>query len=98
MANSKSAIPASLRRPLERSRFAEGLMSRAGRSLTEQSKLTEQSRTSKALSESFFFRMPQEPEDAKLTGVTRSLHRRLLGLNLSGTLLKGSLKPVTANW
>ena len=30
--------------------------------------------------------MPKEPEDALLTGGTRSLDRRLLGLNLSGSL------------
>src|SRR5512142_1010890 len=30
--------------------------------------------------------LPNEPEDARLTGATRSLDRRLLGLNLAGTL------------
>ncbi len=30
--------------------------------------------------------LPVEPEDAKLTGSTRSLHRRLVGLNLPGSL------------
>ncbi len=29
------------------------------------------------------FAMPQEPEDARLTGGTRSLERRLLALNLA---------------
>ncbi|QHN02066.1 hypothetical protein FTO74_00725 [Granulicella sp. WH15] len=33
-----------------------------------------------------FARMPHEPEDARITGVTRSLTRRLLALNLSGSL------------
>jgi hypothetical protein len=33
-------------------------------------------------------RLPQEPEDAKLTGSTRSLNRRLLGLNLGGSLMR----------
>ena len=33
-----------------------------------------------------FLNDPQEPEDAKLTGDTRSLNRRLLGLNLRGSL------------
>ena len=37
------------------------------------------------------FAMPKEPEDARLTGGTRSLERRLLALNLakpkSGTLI-----------
>ncbi len=31
-------------------------------------------------------RIPKEPEDAKLTGDTRSLDRRVLGLNLGGSL------------
>jgi len=32
--------------------------------------------------------LPNEPEDARLTGGTRSLDRRLLALNLHGTLKK----------
>jgi hypothetical protein len=32
-----------------------------------------------------FFALLKEPEDAGLTGGTRSLDRRLLGLNLNGT-------------
>jgi hypothetical protein len=32
------------------------------------------------------FRLPMEPEDARLTGGTRSLERRLLALNLAGSL------------
>jgi hypothetical protein len=31
------------------------------------------------------FTLPKEPEDARLTGGTRSLDRRLLALNLSGS-------------
>ena len=34
------------------------------------------------------FTLPKEPEDARLTGGTRSLDRRLLALNLSGSLAK----------
>jgi hypothetical protein len=33
-----------------------------------------------------FLTMPKEPEDAKITGATRSLDRRLLALNIRGTL------------
>jgi hypothetical protein len=33
-----------------------------------------------------FSRLPQEPEDARMTGVTRSLNRRLLALNVPGSL------------
>jgi hypothetical protein len=38
-----------------------------------------------ALSKSRFARLPQEPEDARMTGVTRSLQRRLLALNMNGS-------------
>jgi hypothetical protein len=38
------------------------------------------------LSKSRFARLPHEPEDARLTGVTRSLNRRLLALNIGGSL------------
>ena len=34
-----------------------------------------------------FSKLPLEPEDAHLTGGTRSLSRRLLGLNLIGSLV-----------
>ena len=37
------------------------------------------------------FSLPKEPEDARLTGGTRSLDRRLLALNIAGTL--GKRKP-----
>jgi len=40
------------------------------------------------------FRLPMEPEDARLTGGTRSLERRLLALNLAGSLPIGAFaKP-----
>ncbi len=38
------------------------------------------------------FALPKEPEDARLTGGTRSLDRRLLGLNLTQPFAKA--KPV----
>jgi len=34
------------------------------------------------------FILSKEPEDARITGGTRSLDRRLLALNLSGSLLR----------
>jgi hypothetical protein len=37
------------------------------------------------------FPMPKEPEDARLTGGTRSLDRRLLALNLLGSLPRPAL-------
>jgi hypothetical protein len=39
-----------------------------------------------SFSQSRFARMPEEPEDARMTGVTRSLNRRLLALNVPGSL------------
>lgn len=36
------------------------------------------------------FALSKEPEDAKLTGGTRSLDRRLLALNIAGTLPKNT--------
>jgi hypothetical protein len=44
-----------------------------------------------SLVKSRFAALPQEPEDATLTGVTRSLNRRLLALNVSGSLRMGTL-------
>jgi hypothetical protein len=40
-----------------------------------------------------FLALPREPEDAKITGATRSLDRRLLALNLRGSLI--SITTVT---
>ncbi len=39
------------------------------------------------------FAMPREPEDARITGGTRSLDRRLLALNLSGSRLRARPAP-----
>jgi hypothetical protein len=39
------------------------------------------------------FSLPKEPEDARLTGGTRSLDRRLLALNVAGTL--GKRRPAS---
>ena len=71
MANLKHAVPASLRRQVESSQFAYNLMGRS-RQTDELLPVTK----------SRFARLPEEPEDAKITGVTRSLARRLLALNL----------------
>jgi hypothetical protein len=38
---------------------------------------------------------PHEPEDARLTGATRSLYRRLLALNLPGKIVPATA-PATA--
>jgi hypothetical protein len=42
------------------------------------------------------FTLPREPEDARITGGTRSLDRRLLALNLSRSLNTGAERSPTA--
>ena len=71
MANLKHAVPASLRKQVESSQFAMNLMARSRKP-----------EVPLPLGKSRFLRLPEEPEDAKITGVTRSLTRRLLALNL----------------
>jgi hypothetical protein len=39
---------------------------------------------------------PHEPEDARLTGATRSLYRRLLALNLPGKIVPATVTAATA--
>jgi len=82
MSNVHDATPSSLRKPVEPSRFAQNLTTRAQRPML----IPAGSAHSATLSKSRFARLPQEPEDARLTGVTRSLQRRLLALNLGGSL------------
>jgi hypothetical protein len=83
MTNFQDATPSSLRRSAEPSRFAQQLVNRAQRPVV----MAGGAARAAALSKGRFSRLPQEPEDARITGVTRSLQRRLLALNLPGTLL-----------
>lgn len=79
MNNLRDVIPASVRRPVESSRFVQTLNTRASRSVIgviPDGRMT--------TGKSRFSRLPHEPEDARMTGVTRSLERRLLALNLTG--------------
>ena len=78
-----NAVPASLRKPVVSSRFAHGLVAKAqpGSSMAG----AEARAAAVALATSRFIRLPHEPEDARMTGVTRSLNRRLLALNLAGS-------------
>lgn len=89
MASMSRGLPGSVRLPAEKSRFAANLMGRLQRPVL----IAGSEARTVALSKSKFARLPQEPEDARLTGVTRSLHRRLLALNLYGSLEK---TPVSA--
>jgi hypothetical protein len=84
MSNLYDATPSSLRRPVEPSRFAYNLMNRSNRPVM----MAAGSARTAALSKSRFARLPQEPEDARMTGVTRSLQRRLLALNVNGTRIQ----------
>ena len=78
----RDTVPASLRRPVESAGPGQTLMARVPKStLTIGSEARAIS-----LGKSRFARLPQEPEDARMTGVTRSLNRRLLALNVPGSL------------
>ena len=83
MANLKNAIPSSLRKPVDTSRFAYDLMARSQR----KTDLSLADVRPAPMMKSQFARLPEEPEDAKLTGLTRSLTRRLLGLNMPKMLV-----------
>ena len=80
-------IPASFRKPKESSRFAQGLMTR----LQKSSLVAGPEARAASMAKSRFAKLPQEPEDARMTGVTRSLQRRLLALNIGGSLLRSRL-------
>lgn len=82
----RNAVPSSVRKPIESSRFAQGLMLRAQHSHL----VVGPEARAASLAKSRFARLPQEPEDARITGVTRSLTRRLLALNISGSLRMGA--------
>jgi hypothetical protein len=84
MPNPYDATPSSLRKPIESSRFTHQLAMRNQRPVVMASGAARVA----VLSKSRFARLPHEPEDARLTGVTRSLNRRLLALNVSGSLVR----------
>ncbi len=83
MNNLRDAVPASVRRPVESSRFVQTLNTRASRMVIG---VIPDGRM-----KNVFSRLPHEPEDARITGVTRSLERRLLALNIAGTKVKKEL-------
>ncbi len=94
MTPSTHTLPASLRKPVEAVRFSSPLSPRATKpylvtGLESRAEPRVDAKSSGA-AKTRFVRLPQEPEDARLTGVTRSLNRRLLGLNLAGSLLNPS--------
>ena len=83
MNNLRNMVPASVRRPVEGSRFVQTLHTRASRAIIG---VIPDGRVKEV-----FTRLPHEPEDARLTGVTRSLERRLLALNMAGTKVDAEL-------
>lgn len=79
------AVPASVRKPVVSSRLAQGLMTK-GQPFACVGGLEARAA---AAAKSRFVRLPHEPEDARMTGVTRSLNRRLLALNVKGSRFSG---------
>jgi hypothetical protein len=80
MANLQSHIPASLRSNSPSRR------ANSGNPNSEDSRPYLIAGRKERTASTAFLTLPKEPEDAKITGATRSLDRRLLALNLRGTL------------
>jgi hypothetical protein len=84
MATLQSQVPASLRNNFRSRRANSGSLSSEDRPYLIAGRKGRTPSTA-------FLSLPNEPEDAKLTGATRSLDRRLLGLNVSGSLIRGTI-------
>lgn len=89
MSLTRNAVPSSLRRPVE-SEWMHAARSQGAPAQANWKRERTPGMAPRALSvlKSRFARLPQEPEDARLTGVTRSLGRRLLALNLPGSRIR----------
>ena len=88
MATLQTHLPASLRIPSRRANPGN---------LTEDSRpylIAGRKGRTPAVGKTAFIALPKESEDARITGATRSLDRRLLGLNLQGSR-KSMLMSVT---
>lgn len=79
MQNLRGGIPSSVRRTSEDSAFVQSLRTRSVRQVMGVIPDGQVGTVAK----SQFARLAHEAEDARLTGVTRSLERRLLALNLN---------------
>jgi hypothetical protein len=90
------ATPSSIRKPPVNLRDSKGL---GIRTLPSTSPVATAEARAHSTYKSRFMPMPYEPEDARITGVTRSLKRRLMALNIAGSLKPvastGSLKRMT---
>ena len=76
----RNSSPASLRKPAQSVRLNSGLAGTLKQAISSLD-----TRTSASV-KTRFAALPQEPEDAGITGMTRSLSRRLLALNIQGSL------------
>jgi hypothetical protein len=83
----KHEVPASLRKPMETSQLAPAILGRKQRMTQMRTSEVQAGSAMKA----GISQLPVEPEDANMTGVTRSLNRRLLALNVTGSLLRRPL-------
>jgi hypothetical protein len=85
MATLQTHLPASLRIPRQRANFGN---------LTEDSRpylIAGRRGRTPAAGKTTFIALPKESEDARITGATRSLERRLLALNLQGSRMSMSM-------
>jgi len=78
------AVPASFRKPVVSSRLPHGFINKG-------QPATSNTAGARLDAKNLFVRLPHEPEDARMTGVTRSLNRRLLALNVNGSFYSMAL-------
>lgn len=76
-----NTVPSSFRKPVQNSRVSRSSVSHSFLADVK----AELIKVRPALEKNRFSLMPQESEDAKITGSTRSLERRLLALNVYGS-------------
>jgi hypothetical protein len=89
------ATPSSVRKPVQSLRDTRDL--RGSRGLAGHAPapvaLSPEARAH-SIQKSRFARLPHEPEDARLTGITRSLARRLTALNIEGSLRSSAIRQL----
>ncbi|CAN5428351.1 hypothetical protein BH10ACI4_BH10ACI4_22220 [soil metagenome] len=92
MATLQIHTPASLRSTPMSRRANPGNLTESGRPYL----LAGRNGRTAAIGRTAFVALPKESEDAKITGATRSLDRRLLGLNLRGSRMSVKAEVLTA--
>ena len=95
MANLKNAVPSSLRKQVESSQFAYNLMARSLKA-AKPSETSDPGIHARLVTtgKSRFLLLPEETEDARITGLTRSLTRRLMALNMPKMDVSKVMLPV----